>query len=80
MTRRTISAGSGALPGGLVLSRRSPSTPSCMKRSCQRQITGLALPERRITSKVPHPSAVARMISAQDMLLGQHGPAKSWPT
>ena len=61
----TVSAGSGALPGGRVLSRSSPSTPSCMKRSCQRQITGLALPERRITSKVPQPSAVARMIWAR---------------
>jgi hypothetical protein len=56
---------SGGLPGGRVLSRRSPSTPSCMKRSCQRQTTGLALPERRITSKVPQPSAVARMILAR---------------
>jgi hypothetical protein len=36
-----------------------------MKRSCQRQITGLALPERRITSKVPRPSTVARMIWAR---------------
>ena len=54
-----------AAPGGLVLSRRSPSTPSCIKRSCQRQTTGLALPDRRITSKVPQPSAVARMILAR---------------
>ena len=61
----TVSGGRGALPGGLVLSRSSPSTPSCMKRSCQRQTTGLALPDRRITSKVPQPSAVARMILAR---------------
>ena len=39
-------AGSGGLPGLRVLSRSSPSTPSAMKRACQRQTTGFDLPER----------------------------------
>ena len=43
----TVSPGSGRLPGGRVLSRRRPSTPSCMNRSCQRQTTGFDRPERR---------------------------------
>jgi hypothetical protein len=42
--RATVSIGKGALPGLRVLSRSSPSTPSCMKRSCQRQTTGLERP------------------------------------
>jgi hypothetical protein len=64
-TRLTVSAGSGALPGFRVLSRSSPSTPSCMNRSCQRQTTGFDLPDCRITSRVPQPSAVARMTLAR---------------
>ena len=40
------SAPSGGIRDGRVLSRRSPSTPSCTNRSCQRQITVLALPVR----------------------------------
>ena len=44
---------------------KQPSTPSCMKRSCQRQTTGLERPERRMISKVPQPSAVARMMLAR---------------
>ena len=57
--------GSGGLPGLRVLSCRSPSTPSCLKRSCQRQTTGFDFPDRRITSKVPQLSAVARMMLAR---------------
>ncbi len=38
------SGAGGVLPGGRVLSRRSPSTPSSMKRSCQRQTLFFALP------------------------------------
>ena len=64
-TRRTASSGSLGLPGGRVLSRRRPSTPSCMNRSCQRQTAGLDRPEWRMTSMVPHPSAVARMTLAR---------------
>ena len=44
---------------------REPSTPSAMKRACQRHTTGLALPDRRMISDVPQPSAVARMILAR---------------
>jgi hypothetical protein len=50
---------------GRVLSRVSPSTPSCMKRSCQRQTTVLPLPTARITAVVPSPSTVRTMIRAR---------------
>src|SRR6202035_531029 len=50
--RLTRSAANAALPGGRVLSRRRPSTPSSMKRSCQRQTTGLDSPDRRMTSSI----------------------------
>ncbi len=58
-TRCTVAAGSGGLPGLRVLSRVSPATPSAMNRSCHRQTTGLALPDRRMIAAVPQPSAVA---------------------
>src|ERR1700674_168400 len=48
-----------------VLSRVSPSTPSAMNRACHLHTTGFDLPERRITSAVPQPSAVARMMLAR---------------
>jgi pimeloyl-ACP methyl ester carboxylesterase len=64
-TRFTVSGGSGFLPGLRVLSRTSPSTPSAMNRACQVHTTGLALPDRRMISAVPQPSAVARMILAR---------------
>src|SRR6266704_6327221 len=35
-TRSATAGGSGATRDGRVLSRNSPSTPSCMNRSCQR--------------------------------------------
>src|SRR5262245_44399432 len=65
MTSCTVSAGSGALPGLRVLSRSKPSTPSAMNRACQVHTTGFALPDRRMISAVPQPSAVARMIWAR---------------
>src|ERR1700755_228751 len=37
-----LSSGSGGIRDGRVLSPRRPSTPSCMKRSCQRQTAVLA--------------------------------------
>src|ERR1700716_592549 len=64
-TRWTLSGESGALPGLRVFSRNSPSTPSAMNRACQVHTTGLALPERRMISAVPQPSAVARIILAR---------------
>jgi len=36
-----------------------------MKRACQRHTTGLALPDRRMISDVPQPSAIARMVLAR---------------
>ena len=53
------------LPGARVLSRVSPSTPSAMNRACHLQTTGFDLPDRRIISAVPQPSAVARMMLAR---------------
>src|SRR5215472_17077924 len=65
MTRSTVAAGSGGMREGRVLSRLSPSTPSCMKRSCQRQTTVLPLPTARAMALVPAPSAVRTMIRAR---------------
>src|SRR6202451_2681017 len=61
----TVSVDSGCLPGVRVLSRVSPSTPSAMNRACHLHTTGFDLPDRRITSAVPQPSAVARMMLAR---------------
>ncbi len=64
-TRSITACGSGGMREGRVLSRRSPSTPSAMNRSCQRQTHGLDTPTRRMIAFVPSPSAVARMIFAR---------------
>ena len=64
-TRPAIAGGSGATRDGRVLSRNSPSTTSCMKRSCQRHRQVLLLPLRRMISLVPSPSAVNRTIRAR---------------
>ena len=56
---------SGGMRDGRVLSRNRPSTPSCMKRSCQRQTTSSLLPVCRMISAVPKPSAVSRTIRAR---------------
>ena len=47
---------------GRVLSRNSPSTPSAMNRSCQRQTQVLATPVSRMIAAVPMPAAVRRII------------------
>ena len=65
-TRSATSGPSGGMREGRVLSRRSPSTPSCMKRSCQRQTQVFDLPVRRMISLVPIPSALERMMHAPD--------------
>src|SRR5512133_945001 len=65
ITRSMIVCCKGGIRDGRVLSRRSPSTPSVMNRSCQRQTLGFDLPLRRMISDVPRPSAVARMIFAR---------------
>jgi hypothetical protein len=44
ITRAITARSSGGLREGRVLSRSRPSTPACMKRSCQRQTTDLLLP------------------------------------
>ena len=62
ITRAITAWSSGGLRDGRVLSRSSPSTPACMKRSCQRQTTDLLLPSARMISAVPKPSAVSRTI------------------
>jgi hypothetical protein len=66
-TRRTVATGSGGLPG--LRTRVRPATPSAMNRACHRHTTGLALPDRRMISAVPQPSAVARMILARQTCL-----------
>ena len=60
-----LPVGSGCLPGLRVLSRVSPSTPSAINRACHLHTTGFDLPERRMISAVPQPSAVARMMLAR---------------
>src|SRR5260221_748789 len=61
-TRSITGWASGGMRGGRVLSRSRPSTPACMKRSCQRQTTDLLLPVRRMIVAVPRPSAVSSTI------------------
>ncbi len=61
----TCSGAIGALPGGRVLSRRRPSTPSRMKRSCQRQTQVFDLPVSVMIAVVPRPAALSRMICAR---------------
>jgi len=46
------------VPGLRILSRVRPATPSAMNRACHRHTTGLALPDRRMISAVPQPSAL----------------------
>src|SRR5262249_44494242 len=58
------SADSGFLREGRVLSRRRPSTPVSMYRSCQRHTHGFDLLVSRIIALVPSPSAVASTILA----------------
>jgi hypothetical protein len=47
-TCRMTDAASGSLPGGCVLSRNRPSTPSAANRACQRDTVGLDRPVRRM--------------------------------
>ena len=60
-----MTTGSDGLPGLRILSRVRPATPTAMNRACHRHTTGLALPDRRMISAVPQPSAVGRMILAR---------------
>ena len=54
-----------AMPGGLLLSRNRPSTPSDMKRSCQRQTQGLDFPVACMMATVPRPLPLIKMILAR---------------
>jgi hypothetical protein len=64
-TRSASSGARRAMREGRVLSRSKPSTPSAMKRSCQRQTQVLDLPVRRMIAAVPTPSADNKMIDAR---------------
>src|SRR5882762_10478883 len=68
-TRAATSAPKGGMREGRVLSRNSPSTPACMKRSCQRHTQVLLLPVRRMISTVPRSSPVKRTIRARHTCL-----------
>jgi hypothetical protein len=64
-TRSAVSAPSGFMREGRVLSRSSRSNPSSIKRSCQRQTQVLDFLVRLMISFVPTPSAVNSTISAR---------------
>ncbi len=64
-TRLATSGLSGGMRDRRVLSRQRPAAPSSRKRSCQRQITVLALPVACMISAVPRPSAVRSTIFAR---------------
>ena len=56
---------SGAVPGGRVLSRSRPSTPSAMNRSCHRHTQVFDLAVAAMMATVPRPSPVSRTIFAR---------------
>ena len=60
---------SGLRPGGRVLSRRRPSTPSSPNRACQRHTQGFDLPVSRQIALTLSPSAVASTICARQTTL-----------
>jgi hypothetical protein len=64
-TRSATSGASGAIREGRVLSRNKPSTPSDIKRSCQRHTQVFDLPVCRMIAAVPKPSAENKMINAR---------------
>ena len=64
-TRSAMSGPSGLIREGRVLSRSSPSTPACMKLSCQRQTQVLEVPVWRMISAVPMPSALNSTMAAR---------------
>src|SRR6476660_8514805 len=64
-TWATVSGGTGALPGGRVLSRSSPSTPSSAKRCCQRHTAGRLTPTRFAICSTGRRSPAHRMMRAR---------------
>jgi hypothetical protein len=80
-TYRTVTSGSGFLPGGRVLSRSKPSTPASANRACQRYTVGFDCPVRSMISMVPTPSAVSTTIRARrTCFCGVSGPLSLCPT
>ena len=77
-TPSTAAFSNGGMHDGRVLSCSRPSTPSAMNRSCHRHTHGFDMPDRRITSAVPQPSPLARIIRArQTNIAGCCGPPRS---
>jgi len=72
-TRSATSGANGGMREGRVLSRHREATPSALNRSCQRQMTVLAFPVRRMISAVPWPSAVSKTILARQTCFLQLG-------
>ena len=68
-TRSPTSGPSGGMRDGRVLSHKSPSKPFSAKRFCQCQTQVLDLPECRMISTVPTPSALSSTISARQTCL-----------
>lgn len=68
-TSATVRVERGGVPGGRVLSRSRPSTPSSAKRCCQRRTAGRLTPARRATSCTFTRSVESRTIRARRMCL-----------
>ena len=68
-TVATVRVECGGVPGGRVLSRSSPSTPSSAKRCCQRQTAGRLTPACRATSCTLKRSNESRTMRARRMCL-----------
>ena len=64
-TRSATEGSSFGMREGRVLSRKSPSTPSAAKRSCQRQTQVLDLPVSHMIAFVPAPLALSNTICAR---------------
>ena len=81
-TRAATSGPSGGMRAGRVLSRRSPSTPSCAKRPCQRKTTVLDTPASSMIACVPSPSALSNTMRARHRacLSRHHRPAGAVPS
>jgi hypothetical protein len=78
-TRSIVAVGSGGTREGRVASCNKPSTPSAMKRACQRQIVGLPLPVCRWIAIVPTPAALSSTIRARHTCFCGLSPIRSRP-
>jgi hypothetical protein len=68
-TRSATSEANGGMREGRALSRHREGTPSALNRSCQRQMTALAFPVRRMISGVPWRRGQQDDLGPSDMLL-----------